>query len=324
MTHGYIHSFLRLIARQMVLGGLISFPSLVSAQPQFDGPLPEPLSDAEYAILAESFEYDREPISIHPVPVCARGGCFAVDDRGDHRREKLLFVPPYGAAIPALLGVPAKGSAPHPLIILQYGTNGTKELFWEEGHPYDALRNALNAAGFAVLAPEMTGHGERAHEIGYADGPSLILGGKNRRLRDMSIQSVVELRQILDALEARAELDLTRVGSLGVSHGSLHSFYLAAVDDRIDAAVTWVTPMRKVYPLLYPGHFARRIDTAAVLMLAGSRDRFYKIDEAETVLGLIPASNKRLVVFKGGHQVRPEDIPIAVQWLIDHLGQRPR
>lgn len=307
-----------IVTKVLALAVLVTIPMVATAQ-VFDGPLPDPLGDAEFAVLAEFFEYDRDSLAARVVPVCARGTCFNVEDRGSHTREKIIFTVPEGGEVPALLGIPAARPAPHPLVIVQYGTNGSKELFWEESHPYNAVREALNAAGFAVLAMDMPGHGERRHEIGYADGPSLILGGQQHRLRDMSVQAVIELRRALDALETRSELDLARVGSLGVSHGSLHTFYLAAVEPRVRAAVTWVTPMRKVYPLLYPGHFARQIQGAAVLMLAGDQDQFYTVEEAETVFGLLASSENRLVVFDGGHEVRPQDVPIAVGWLVEHL-----
>lgn len=308
--------------RTTLIALLAALPALASAQRQLAGPLPEPLTDAEFAVLAAFFEYDRDSLGVRAVPECREGRCFEVEDRGGHTREKLGLPGPHGEVVPAYLGVPVGGESPHPVVILQHGLNGSKALFWEEGHPHDALREALNAAGFAVLALDAPGHGDRLHEIGYADGPSLLLGGRVHRLRDLAVQAVIEHRRALDALAGRSDLDLTRVGSFGFSQGAMHTLFLTAVDPRVDAAVAWASPMRKNYPLLYPGHFARQIDEAAVLMLAGDRDHSYTVEEAETVLGLVPSDNTRLVVFDGGHQMRPVDIPIAVEWLAGHLGER--
>ena len=319
MWHGIIFSD-SMTYRVLVFAALAALPTVVLAQPQLSGPLPEPLGDAEFAVLAQFFEYDRgTSLNVRPALTCARGQCSASEDRGTHVREKVVFDGPDGASVPAYLALPASASGPHPVVILQHGLNGSKEDFWTESSLPTALREALHTAGFAVLALDAPYHGERLYENGYTDPPHLVLSGQLNRLRDMSVRSVVEHRRALDYLSTRADIDPTRIGTLGFSQGAMHTLYLSAVEPRVVAAVVWATPMRKNYPLLYPGHFARRVQNAPVLMLAGAEDTFYTTDEAETVFGLIPSDQKRLVVFEGGHQMRPVEIPIAVQWLDDHL-----
>ncbi|WP_412070332.1 alpha/beta hydrolase family protein [Rubrivirga sp. IMCC43871] len=306
--------------RALSLAALAVLPAFALAQPQLDGPLPEPIGDAEFAILAQFFDYDRgRPLNARAALTCARGRCSPSDDRGTHVREKVVFDGPDGTPVPAYLALPVDTSGPHPVVVLQHGLNGSKADFWAEGSAASALRESLHSAGFAVLALDTPYHGERLHENGYADPPYLVLSGQLHRLRDMSTRSVAEHRRALDYLATRADIDAARVGALGFSQGAMHTLYLSAVEPRVRAAVVWATPMRKNDPLLYPGHFAQRVRDNAVLMVAGTEDPFYTIDEAETVWGLIPSGVKRMITFEGGHQLRPEEIPTVVGWLEAHL-----
>lgn len=290
------------------------------AQPRLDGPLPEPMSDAEFAILAEFFAYDKSAsTTVRPALLCARGRCSASEDRGSHTLEKLVLEGWTGNDVPAYLALPRDSSPPYPVVVLLHGLNGSKEEFWNGEHPSNTLREALHAQGFAVLALDAPYHGERLHENGFMDPPHLVLSGQNHRLRDMSTRSVVEHRQFLDFLATRADIDMKQIGVLGFSQGAMHALYLSAVEPRVRAAVAWATPMRKNYPLLYPGHFARHLDDTDVLVLAGESDPFYTAEEARAVFSLIPSDRKELVLFSGGHRMRPPEIQKATEWLVAHL-----
>ena len=302
-----------------VLGAL---PVLAAAQPQLAGPLPDPVSDDAFALVARAFE-DDPSVAADPrlALTCARGQCVRSENRGSHVRETVVFDGPDGKPVPAYLALPAEAAGPSPVVVLLHALNGSKDDFWAGGTPLDSLREHLHAAGFAVLALDAPYHGGRLYENDFSDPPHLVLSGQRDRLRDMSTRSVVEHRRALDYLATRDDVDADRIGALGFSQGAMHALYLSAVDPRVRAGVVWASPMRKNDPPFYPGHFAQRAQAAAVLMLAGANDPFYTVDEAQTVFGLLPSADKELVVFEGGHQVRPEDVPTAVQWLDAHVGR---
>lgn len=305
----------------LVLGGL---PVLAAAQPQLAGPLPDPVSDDEFALVARTFEdVSGVPSAPRLALTCARGRCATSEDRGSHVRETVVFDGPTGKPVPAYLALPAESPGPHPVIVLLHALNGSKEDFWAEGTPLDTLREALHASGFAVLALDAPFHGGRLYENDFSAPPHLVLSGQRDRLRDLSTRSVIEHRRALDYLATRDDLDASRIGALGFSQGAMHALYLSAVDPRVGAGVVWATPMRKNDPPFYPGHFAQRAQAAAVLMLAGTDDPFYTADEAETVFGLLPIAEKRLVTFEGGHRARVEDVPEVVQWIEEHVGRDP-
>ena len=310
-----------MLHRTLVLIAFGALPILAVAQPQLGGPLPDPVSDAEFAVVARAFDDDPSvPADPRLALTCARGQCSTSEERSSHVRETVVFDGPDGRAVPAYLAFPTGSPGPHPVVVLLHALNGSKEDFWAEGAPLDTLREALHAAGFAVFALDAPYHGSRLYENDFNDPPHLVLSGQRDRLRDMSTRSVIEHRRALDYLATREDIDSTRFGSLGFSQGAMHALYLSAVDSRMSTAVIWATPMRKNDPPFYPGHFAQRTQ-AAVLMLAGTDDAFYTVTEAETVFGLLPSEDKGFVLFDGGHRVRPAEIPAVVEWLSEHLGQ---
>ena len=301
----------------IVLGAL---PVLAVAQPQLAGPLPDPVSDDEFAVVARAFDDDPGvPSDPRLVLTCAQGRCSPSEDRGNHIRETVVLDGPDGSPVPAFLAVPTGSPGPHPVVLLLHALNGSKGDFWATGTPLDSLREALHAAGFAVLALDAPNHGGRLYENDFNDPPHLVLSGQGARLRDMSTHSVIEHRRALDYLATRDDIDAGRIGALGFSQGAMHTLYLSAVDPRVSAAVIWATPMRKNDPPFYPGHFAQRAQTDAVLVIAGTDDPFYSVAEAETVFGLVPTDEKRLVLFEGGHQARLAEVSTAVEWLSEHM-----
>ena len=308
--------------RTLLLGALGLAPALAVAQPRLTGPLPEPVSDEAFATAARAFDDDLTvPANPRPALTCARGRCSPSEDRGSHVRETVVFDGPDGSSVPAYLALPTGSPGPYPVVVLLHALNGSRDDFWASGTPLDSLREALHAAGFAALALDAPYHGGRLHENDFNDPPQLVLSGQTARLRDMSVRSVIEHRRALDYLTTRDDIDATRIGALGFSKGAMHALYLSAVDPRVTAAVVWATPMRKNDPPFYPGHFAQRTQADAVMVIAGTNDPFYSVAEAETVFGLIPTDEKRLVLFEGGHEARLAEVPTAVEWLGERMAR---
>ena len=295
-------------------------PALVVAQPRLTGPLPDPVSDEAFAAVARALDDDPTvPANPRTALTCARGQCSPSEDRGSHVRESIVIDGPDGSPVPAYLAFPTGAPGPYPVVVLLHALNGSRGDFWAEGTPLDSLREALHAAGFAVLALDAPYHGGRLYENDFNDPPHLVLSGQADRLRDMSARSVIEHRRAIDYLATRDDIDAARIGALGFSQGAMHALYLSAVDPRVRASVIWATPMRKNDPPFYPGHFAQRTQSDAVLVIAGTDDPFYSVAEIETVFGLIPTDEKRLHLFEGGHQARSAEVPAAVEWLGEHV-----
>lgn len=53
----------------------------------------------------------------------------------------------------------------------------------------------------------------------------------------MVVQSTLEYRRALDYLETRKEIDSERIGAIGYSLGSVVTFILTAIDERVKTTV---------------------------------------------------------------------------------------
>ena len=143
---------------------------------------------------------------------------------GGGRRRAVLALHGHGNGKGDIVGHPGPGTEQ------QRAERGA----WIAQHNYDYARRYAQM-GFVVLAPDARGFGERAEgsEQGcHVPGViSLFLGLPiaGQRLRDdMSA---------LDYLVSLPEVEAGRVGCAGLSEGGKRTLYLAALDDRIAAAV---------------------------------------------------------------------------------------
>ncbi len=113
------------------------------------------------------------------------------------------------------------------------------------GHNYD-YGVQLARRGFVVFCPDARGFGERREETRELAADSHnFLGSSCHHLSlkgEPLGQSVAgmwtwDLMRLLDYAQTRPEIDPTRLGCAGLSGGGLQTLYLAALDDRVKAAV---------------------------------------------------------------------------------------
>jgi dienelactone hydrolase len=184
-----------------------------------------------------------------PRPAKADLKVVAKEDREGYRTEKLEIDNGAGAKIPAHLLVP-NGNGPFPAILYlhwhagQYNL-GKEEIFQHEAPGTKEKRGeALVRKGYVVLAPDAYAFGERSGR--GPDGPKQK-GGQEEATwfktflwmgRSMWGMMVRDDLIALDVLAARPEVDPKRIGATGISMGSTRTWWAAALDDRIAAAVS--------------------------------------------------------------------------------------
>ncbi len=136
----------------------------------------------------------------------------------------------------AYLGIPLDLDGPAPGIVALHGTTaqGTRQTVALEGEPTKAFLDHLCRRGYVVIAPEHFVSGERIppegpYETGrfYEKHPEWTAVGKFTFEHSIAI----------DVLETRPEVDPNRIGTMGHSLGGHGAWYLAAYDQRIQAAV---------------------------------------------------------------------------------------
>jgi dienelactone hydrolase len=181
---------------------------------------------------------------------------------------------------PAYLAIPTTAAEAYPVVILTDGIYGSKERWFEEDSwPRGrAVTDRLMAEGFAVMALDVRYHGERAGENDYR------IPNHRAGLRDMIVPSVREHRRAMDYLETREAIDTDRTGLLGPSMGGTMSFMLSAVEPRVQAVATGVTPAG-VFPELRdmpiaPQTYAGGITDLPFLMMMGREGPYYTEAEA--------------------------------------------
>ena len=147
------------------------------------------------------------------------------------RREELRLEgsPPF----PATLLVPG-GPGPHPAVLYCHAhggdyTRGRREM--TDGAPWldSPVGPTLVAAGFAVLAIDAIGFGER-HDACTESAAAKSLFWRGQCLFGAMLD---DLRATLGYLATREEVDADRIYTFGVSMGAAHAWWLAALDDRV-------------------------------------------------------------------------------------------
>jgi dienelactone hydrolase len=216
--------------------------------------------------------------------------------------------------------MPKDGATRHPLIVLVDGIGGWKERWWSptSWNRGRILMDSLLSAGFAVATADAPASGERTFENDFVSAESFVKDLP--KWRAMGVKNAIETRRLMDYLVSRADVDSTRIGMLGLSHGGMMTFLLTANDRRIKAAVAGLTPLHNIPDVLMPQVYAPRV-RVPLLMLAGSRDGWYTRDEADAALAAVATSDKKLVWYDVGHRMPEEYAGEATRWFARVLGR---
>jgi dienelactone hydrolase len=201
------------------------------------------------AALADTVGFQNQP------PVDLEPRWIEQVDKGDYLREKWLLRVSQNAWMPLYLLLPkAPAAKPLPVVVAFHGHGyGVKDIvgLWEDGAERDIPDGyhkdfgvALCRRGFAVAAPEIACFGERQTDFSclqtgqsapttctHTAMLSFHLGGSVVGLR------AFEGKRLVDYLSTRPELDMTRLGAMGISGGGMHTFFSTCLDPRIKACV---------------------------------------------------------------------------------------
>jgi dienelactone hydrolase len=245
-----------------------------------------------------------------------------------------------------------KGNREMPVVIFMHGLGGSKE---QDGQ---RLRD-LAGQGFFVVAIDAYLHGERKVPGIFAPGKNLGNLGE-----DYSIwvhQSAVshtarDVSKIIDALSARADVDTSRIGVIGISMGSSTCMVLACKEPRISVVVgligavdfwydvTKTAPgpdqdakrkalsprVRQLVDSLNPRDRMTSIGPKALFLANGARDKGIDIQSVKSFVADLQASYaahperlKFLAEPEAGHSVTEKMWNDGSQWLVRHLLERP-
>jgi dienelactone hydrolase len=269
-------------------------------------------------------------------------------DCGSYRRERVVFDTEATMAVPAYLLVPHDRVEAGPAVLAIHGHGpgkaricGVTEEEHDEGPAY---AHVLASEGYVVLAPDLRGFGERADwmpdEKYHCDWDLVCatMAGIVPHARNLW-----DLQRSLDVLAEHPLVDPVRIAAGGLSYGATCTLFLAAIDERVRAAIvacylsSWraahTVPWNMCGSQILPGQIGaiEHLDVASLIaprpLLAenGTDDILFPVDAARAtveslrrVYAHVGARPDAIVhdVFDGGHRWHgTETITFLERWL---------
>jgi 2,6-dihydroxypseudooxynicotine hydrolase len=212
-------------------------------------------------------------------------------------------VPFESAVIPGILRRPRSAKRP-PLVLLVPGLDSVKEELF-------AIENDFLRRGMATLSVDGPGQGENAPRFPIRADWSSVIG------------------PLLDGLRGRTDVDLDRVGLMGISMGGIYGPRAAAYEKRLRAVIALAGPydLSECWPALNPltkgGYvfYTKSRDeteafekskaltlrgildkvTCPLLVIHGARDRLFPPEQAERIAKEAPKAT--LLMYPDGNHV---------------------
>ncbi len=241
-----------------------------------------------------------------------------VQETGEWRREKITFNGADGERAIAYLYLPPHFARPLQVIHFVPAGDVNSGLRSLPASMEDRLASFVKS-GRAAFGVVLRGYHERLRPAGYtAPDPGTV------EYLEGIVSRVIDLRRGLDYLEARPDLDASRIAFFGPSAGAQLGLILAAVEARYRGVVLVGAGLPKYYEQLIaqanPINFSAHI-RVPTLMLHGKYDEDTPLKTTgEPLYALLPGP-KRLVTYEGGH-VPSNELMFSVvgAWLNETLG----
>ena len=315
----------------------------------------------------------REAIGVPPESVPLNPETTLVVSLPDGRAEKIVFDSSRWMSVTAWMLVPdgLEEGERRPAVVLIPGhtgdnlpgggriVDGTSGKAWAvglnpDGSPcstryHNNVGQELLRAGFIVYCPDMLGFGERASHSGWARNRWNHICNLHalafQYFGDTSLPAVHlhDLQRGLDYVSGRPEVDPVRIGVTGCSLGGMWSMFLAALDERVEAAA-----VSNSYPNYRARMVEKKLGICGSFVLKGEarlgggadllsaiapkplfiqlasrdpgmalEDARKPVDQACSVYDMLGYADRfRVHVFDGEHEIAPGPV---VGWLRDWL-----
>jgi formylglycine-generating enzyme required for sulfatase activity/dienelactone hydrolase/predicted Ser/Thr protein kinase len=264
-----------------------------------------PVSDEQFELLRGFYAYDRNPLDVQEG---------AVDESPQHwRKQTVSFAAAYGGErVPAYLFTPKRVAPPYQTVVY-FPTSYAREV--PSSNELDLVAfDFIIRSGRAVLYPVYYGTFERRKP----EPPG------QRSVRDRYVLYAKDLFRAIDYLETRADIDASRLGYYGLSHGAFFGPIAVALEPRLKAAVFAAGGLRyNTEPAIQTANFMPRVKVP-VLLVNGRDDFNVPAADQQRFLELLGTSpeHKRLTRLVGGHV--PSDMREfyreVLNWFDTYLG----
>jgi dienelactone hydrolase len=229
--------------------------------------------------------------------------------------------------VTAYLATPAGITNP-PVVIALHGLTQSKDQWWLGDGPWSfpsRHREILLNSGIAVLAIDLRNHGERILENDFENPLTYLTEGYFESARKMIAESALDVRRAIDYLEARADIDHSRLGVIGFSLGAHVAWIATAVDPRIDRSLIMgmaLLPAPKEHKrggFTGPRNYLAGLKGRAVMVLAATRDEFYSVEQANGLFEEVPSALKEISWVDSGHDMPASTAQVSKYWFAGKL-----
>ena len=236
----------------------------------------------------------------------------AHDVEGVHERGFVVEVD--GRRVPGVVWTPTGAEGARPLVLIGHGATGHKRM----GYVVALARELVRAHGFAAVAIDGAGHGDRRPNPG--DDDTVVFSDfLTEWSRDASTDdAVADWKATLAAVRALPEVGDGALGYWGLSMGTIFGVPLAAAEPRIQVAVFGLMG------LVGPTRFRMAADAPAVvcpvLFIQQWDDSLILRDGVFELFDALGSRDKRLHASPGDHAAVPsEEFVFSARFLHRHL-----
>ena len=220
-------------------------------------------------------------------------------------REIRFFVEVAGERVPGLVCLPTESPEPMPLVLMQHPGMGSKDDYFVRD-----IAMAWARRGWAC--------GESTHRF-TATAPNMIpwrCFASPNVTREIRAQFAAEVTATIDSLAAELPIDITRLGFIGYSLGSMLGIPAVARDGRFKVAA---------FCLVGEGGIAgsatgdesdvAKLGNVAVRIVGKTKDELIPRAATEALFAALPGE-KDIVWLPGGHfEIGPDVVKAAGDWI---------
>ena len=270
----------------------------------------KPVDDKTFAIYLQHFSYDKTPLNAK------------VERNFDGefwKAEKITFDAGYNnERMEAYLYLPKNFQPPFQTILFYPGSG---VIYLRKYDPESGIKRIdfILKSGRAVIVPIYRGTHERYDSLKGSTPDETVF------YKDHVIMWRKDIGRSLDYLETRNDIQIDKIGYLGISWGGRLGGTFLAIEQRLKVAVLNVggLKMEKTLPEIDQLSYLPRI-FQPVLMLNGKHDMYFPVETSQKpmfeLLGT-PNKDKKLIIYDAGHQVPLiELVKETLLWYDQYLG----
>lgn len=221
---------------------------------------------------------------------------------------------------------PAHATRPFPVLIGMHAMGRSHRRWWQadiNGRPTIEQTHRLTQIalqqGYAVVAIDARGHGERRHlgqpTLAKRAMRDMHWFGRRQAYEQMVIDTVRDHRVLLDWLVAQPKVDAGRITAAGYSMGAQGALLLAGLDPRVHAVAAMVPPhLGDNVAVVAPINLVAGLQGKRVWLLTGDEDDHASPEQNQALFDALPTLDKKHLRFASGHLLPTDYVEKLTDW----------